>query len=377
MENANLKGQIQEKVFVTTTLQNDLWRIQGKNVLDNATTITNSITIALGMFKLDLELLSPKLLNNREAHIHYLKTTKEQADILCGIVKQARAKQPLDSALDFACCPDSSLVSGLWILQAYDREPLSAHNFVLKFLGIVRFSNDQIAKIIRYEDYQLGNITISRVYYVEGLGYNLVSVRQFCDSDLDVAFCKHTCHIHDLDGVQNQILVMALKIILFKLRIHHSTGQTRHGSRATKIKVLEGSLMFHLCFKKKQKNNPTNQKIYNKRTRLIIETIHVTFDEMTAMASKQFSSGLGPQLMTPVTLSLGLMPNPSTPYVPPTKKDWEILFQLMLDEFFSPPTSVASLVPTTVSLVFAYSTGTPSSTLVDQDAPSPRTSQTP
>ncbi|GJX44324.1 retrovirus-related pol polyprotein from transposon TNT 1-94 [Tanacetum coccineum] len=103
MENADLKGQIQEKVFVTTTLQNELRRLKGKNVLDNATTITNATTIAPGMFKLDLEPLSPKLLNNREAHIHYLKTTKEQADILRGIVEQARAKQPLDSALDFAC----------------------------------------------------------------------------------------------------------------------------------------------------------------------------------------------------------------------------------------------------------------------------------
>ncbi|GJV15678.1 hypothetical protein Tco_1361001 [Tanacetum coccineum] len=81
------KGQIQEKVFVTTILQNELRRLKGKNVLDNATTLTNATTIAPGMFKLDLEPLSPKLLNNREAHIHYLQTTKEQADILLGIVE--------------------------------------------------------------------------------------------------------------------------------------------------------------------------------------------------------------------------------------------------------------------------------------------------
>ncbi|GKC10826.1 hypothetical protein Tco_1007608 [Tanacetum coccineum] len=74
-----------------------------KYVLDNATTITNATTIASRMFKLDLEPLSTKLLNNREAHIHYLKKTKEHVDILRGIVEQAKAKQPLDSALDFAC----------------------------------------------------------------------------------------------------------------------------------------------------------------------------------------------------------------------------------------------------------------------------------
>nr|GEU29753.1 hypothetical protein [Tanacetum cinerariifolium] len=54
------------------------------------------------MFKLDLNPLSPKLLQNREAHIDYLKYTQEQDDILQGIVEQAKAKQPLDNALDFA-----------------------------------------------------------------------------------------------------------------------------------------------------------------------------------------------------------------------------------------------------------------------------------
>ncbi|GJR88595.1 retrovirus-related pol polyprotein from transposon TNT 1-94 [Tanacetum coccineum] len=55
------------------------------------------------MFKLDLEPLAPRLLQNREIHTEYLKYTQEQADILRGIVKQAKAKQPLDKELDFAC----------------------------------------------------------------------------------------------------------------------------------------------------------------------------------------------------------------------------------------------------------------------------------
>ncbi|GJS78859.1 hypothetical protein Tco_0728740 [Tanacetum coccineum] len=127
-------------------------------------------------------------------------------------------------------------------------------------------------------------------------------------------------------------------------------------------------------------------RIYNKRTRLIIETIHVDFDELTAMASEHFSLGPGPQLLTPGTLSSGLVPNPlpQTPYVPPTKKDWDTLFQPMFDEYFNPPSSVASLVPavvapdpTVVAPCPADSTGTPSSTIIDQDAPSPSTSQTP
>nr|GFA59710.1 integrase, catalytic region, zinc finger, CCHC-type, peptidase aspartic, catalytic [Tanacetum cinerariifolium] len=74
-------------------------------------------------------------------------------------------------------------------------------NFVQKFLGTVKFRNDHVAKIMGYGDYQIRNVTISRVYYVEGLGHNLFSVGQFCDSDLEVAFRKHTCFIRNLKGV--------------------------------------------------------------------------------------------------------------------------------------------------------------------------------
>ncbi|GJV05003.1 hypothetical protein Tco_1338572, partial [Tanacetum coccineum] len=74
-------------------------------------------------------------------------------------------------------------------------------NVVSKFLGTVRFGNDQIARIMGYGDYQLGNIVISRVYYIEGLGHNLFFVGQFCDEDLEVAFRKNTCFICNLEGV--------------------------------------------------------------------------------------------------------------------------------------------------------------------------------
>ncbi|GJS85749.1 hypothetical protein Tco_0752290 [Tanacetum coccineum] len=80
-----------------------------------------------------------------------------------------------------------------------DRSQLT--NFVHKFLGTVKFGNDQIAKIMGYDDYQIRNITISKVYYVEGLGHNLFSVGQLCDSDLEVAFRKHTCFVRNLEGV--------------------------------------------------------------------------------------------------------------------------------------------------------------------------------
>nr|GEY83373.1 retrovirus-related Pol polyprotein from transposon TNT 1-94 [Tanacetum cinerariifolium] len=80
-----------------------------------------------------------------------------------------------------------------------DRSQLT--NFVNKFLGIIRFRNDHVAKIMGYGDYQIGNIIISRVYYMEGLGHNLFFIRQFCDSNLEVAFRQHTCYIRNLEGV--------------------------------------------------------------------------------------------------------------------------------------------------------------------------------
>ncbi|GJW21558.1 hypothetical protein Tco_0032180 [Tanacetum coccineum] len=100
-----------------------------------------------------------------------------------------------------------------------------------------------------------------------------------------------------------------------------------------------------------------------------METIHVEFEVLTAMASEQFSSGPELQLMTPGTISSGLAqkPSPSTPYVPPTKKYWDILFQPMFDEYFQPP-RVVSRAPVTTAPIPDYTTGTPSSISIDQDA---------
>ncbi|GKG37473.1 hypothetical protein Tco_0447646, partial [Tanacetum coccineum] len=69
-------------------------------------------------------------------------------------------------------------------------------------------------------------------------------------------------------------------------------------------------------------------RIYNRRTRIITETIHVTLDELIAMASEQFSSGPGLQGMTPATSSTGLGSNPVSqqPCLPPIRDDWDQLF---------------------------------------------------
>ncbi|GJV71932.1 retrovirus-related pol polyprotein from transposon TNT 1-94 [Tanacetum coccineum] len=335
-----LKANIKRKGFCHNSIKNDLRKFKGKDIVYNATQVSNAATIAPGMYKLDLVTLAPKDKNNRETHIYYLKHTMEQAAILREIVEQVISLNPLDSAsysaykyvkliqellgYDRDTCPDihkpsEKLVAVMpinkkkivrfakpvissstsqkqlgsshtqakqttnnyvitsigvsrstkssrlkstdntkidrilsmfdarrelcflefvsdmnvssksksfkkakkkeewkpigkvfqivwWYLDSEcskhmpgDRSHLT--NFVHKFLGIVKFDNDQIAKIMGYGDYQIGNITILRVYYVEGLGHNLFFVGQFCDSDLEVAFRKHTCFVCNLEGI--------------------------------------------------------------------------------------------------------------------------------------------------------------------------------
>ncbi|GJV10217.1 retrovirus-related pol polyprotein from transposon TNT 1-94 [Tanacetum coccineum] len=104
------------------------------------------------------------------------------------------------------------------------------------------------------------------------------------------------------------------------------------------------------------------------------------FDELTAMAFEHSSSGPALHEMTLATISSALVLNspPSTPFVPPSRTDWDILFQPLFDELLNPPSSVDRPAPEViapiaevVSLEPAASSGSPSSTTVDQDAPSP------
>ncbi|GJZ20588.1 hypothetical protein Tco_0557178 [Tanacetum coccineum] len=97
-------------------------------------------------------------------------------------------------------------------------------NFVEKYLGTVRFGNDQFAPILGYGDLVQGNITIKRVYYVEGLNHNLFSVGQFCDADLEVAFRKSTCFVRDLQG--NDLLTGNHGTDLYTISLQETTSST-------------------------------------------------------------------------------------------------------------------------------------------------------
>nr|GEV74824.1 putative reverse transcriptase domain-containing protein [Tanacetum cinerariifolium] len=78
---------------------------------------------------------------------------------------------------------------------------LAGNPNMFMFLGTVRFENDHVAAILGFGDLQWRNILITRVYFVEGLGHNLFSVGQFCDSDLKVAFRRNACFVKNLEGV--------------------------------------------------------------------------------------------------------------------------------------------------------------------------------
>nr|GEW32800.1 integrase, catalytic region, zinc finger, CCHC-type, peptidase aspartic, catalytic [Tanacetum cinerariifolium] len=211
----------------------------------------------------------------------------------------------------------------LWYLDSgcskhMTRDRTRLMNFVKKFIGTVRFGNDHFGAIMGYGDYVIGDSVISRVYYIEGLRHNLFSVGQFCDFDLEVTFRKHSCYVRDTDGVE-----------LIK------------GSRGSNFKDL-GKLQPTADIRIFVGYAPSRKgyRIYNKRTRRIMETIHVQFNELTEpMAYVHLNTGPTPIFLTPGHISSGLVPNPvpATPYVPPTNKDREILFQLMFDEYLEPP----------------------------------------
>nr|GEV01936.1 hypothetical protein [Tanacetum cinerariifolium] len=226
-----------------------------------------------------------------------------------------------------------------------DRSQLT--NFVNKFLGIVKSGNDHVAKIMCYGDYKIGNVAISKVYFVEGLGYNLFSVGQFCDSDLEVGISHETsvARSPQQNGVverRNRMLIEAAHTIknLGKLQPKADIG------------IFIGYAPTKKAF-----------RIYNRRTRRIVKTIHVDFDELTTMVSEQSSSRSALHEMTPATISSGLVPKPtsSTPFVPPVDP--------------SAPEVIAPLAEV-IPLEQAESTRSPFSTTVNQDAPSPSKSQT-
>ncbi|GKD33657.1 integrase, catalytic region, zinc finger, CCHC-type containing protein [Tanacetum coccineum] len=232
--------------------------------------------------------------------------------------------------------------------------PLSSS---LVMTGTVRFGNDQIARIMGYGDYQLGNVIISRVYYVEGLGHNLFSVGQFCDADLEVAFRKNTCFIRNLEGVD--LLSGSRDTNLYTISLDD---------------MLKSSPIYLLS-----KASKTKSWLWHRRLS------HLNFGTLNKLATDGLARGIprlkfqkdhfsepGLQYMTPATSCTGLISKPVSqqPCIPPNRDDWDRLFQPMFDEYFNPPTITVSPVPVANAPRAVDLANLPVSTSIDQDAPS-------
>ncbi|GKF70676.1 hypothetical protein Tco_0203733 [Tanacetum coccineum] len=96
--------------------------------------------------------------------------------------------------------------------------------FIEKFIGTDRFGNDHFAAITGYGDYVQGNIIVSHVYYVEGLGHNLFSVGQFYDGDLEVAFHSNTYYMRNLEG--DDLLTGARESNLYTISISNMAASS-------------------------------------------------------------------------------------------------------------------------------------------------------
>nr|GEZ61074.1 retrovirus-related Pol polyprotein from transposon TNT 1-94 [Tanacetum cinerariifolium]GEZ61080.1 retrovirus-related Pol polyprotein from transposon TNT 1-94 [Tanacetum cinerariifolium] len=212
----------------------------------------------------------------------------------------------------------------------------------IEYVGTVRLENDQIAKIMGYSDYQLGNVTISKILrdYYENVGIT---------HETSVA-C--TSQQNGIVKRRNRTLVEVARTMLIF-------------SKAPLFLCAEA--VSTTCY------TQNHSLIRSAITRTPYELMHDKQPDLLYL--HVFGS-----LCYPINDSedLGIVPNPipHPPYVPPTKNDWDVLFQLMFDEFFNPSPSVVSLVPVAAARRPIDPTGSFVSTSLEQGTPSASTSST-
>nr|GEZ13256.1 integrase, catalytic region, zinc finger, CCHC-type, peptidase aspartic, catalytic [Tanacetum cinerariifolium] len=277
----------------------------------------------------------------------------------------------------FCCC--SKHMTG-------DRSRLM--NFVKKFIKTVRLGNDHFGAIMGYGDYMIGDSVISRVYYVEGLGHNLFSVRQFCDADMEVAFRKHSCYVQDTDGVRGSNLYTVLvedmmksspicllckasknKSWLWHHRLNHLNFGTINDlaeAVATACYTQNRSLIHT------RHNKTSYELVHNKKPGLTFSETLVLFVilQMTAKILENYNQ----QFILEYSLVMH-QAGKTDKFKACTKfsswnKDLEILFQPMFNEYLKPPHVERPVFPASTVQAPINSVGTPSSTTIDQDAPS-------
>nr|GEU34226.1 hypothetical protein [Tanacetum cinerariifolium] len=395
--------------------------------LKNDAPMNKAKIIAPRMFKLDLEPLAPKVLKNKDAHIDYIKYAREHADTLYEIVKHARSLRPLDSNLDSAFVGAENLplmldkaMYNLWEIRMLmyikrkknDRMMLeSIKNGPLVYPAIEEDGQIRKKRVkfmkgteLSYQEREcklyneFDKFTSSQSFAGAGTKENVTSLRgNNAARKARVVKCyngqgkghmarkcthpkrpRNTAWFKEkmlLGQAQESGQVLDEEQLAFLTDDLDSYDLDCDDISSTKAVLMANLLSYDSDFLSEvpqdesyQNNDVLNQRMQEMQS---FEQYHVDYvldTGITTMASEQFSSRSRPHLLILGTLSSGLVPNPPslTPYVPPTKKDWDTLFQPMFDEYFNLSPSIASLIPVVVAPDPVDSIGSPSSTSVDQ-----------
>nr|GEV35716.1 integrase, catalytic region, zinc finger, CCHC-type, peptidase aspartic, catalytic [Tanacetum cinerariifolium] len=252
-------------------------------------------------------------------------------------------------------------------------------NFVWKFMGTVFFENDHVAVILGFGDLRWGNILITRVYFVEGLGHNLFSVGKFCDLNLEVAFRRNACFVRNLKGVdmlkgdRSTNLIQSI-FMKWPLHLQSVSWPVLLPLSLPKFKYHKE----HLCppcdqGKSKRASHPP-KPVPNSRQRLHL--LHMDLCGPMRIASinekrdgfEQRSSKPKLQSMTSGQISLGL----DLTYAPstitsqqPTEGELDLLFEVMYDDYIGGQPSATVRTVSTAQEPQVRQTSTSSTTIAD------------
>nr|GFA26422.1 retrovirus-related Pol polyprotein from transposon TNT 1-94 [Tanacetum cinerariifolium] len=162
--------------------------------------VNNNRVIAPGMFR-----INPSKTSREEKHVPNIVSASARTKPITVLQPHVFTRKDVNSKLNGLSSTGVIQIS-LWCVDSGCSKHMTGNlklfiNFVRKFMGTVRFGNDHVAAILGFGDLQWGNILITKVYFIEGLGHNLFSIGQFCDSDLEVAFRRNACFVRNLEGV--------------------------------------------------------------------------------------------------------------------------------------------------------------------------------
>ncbi|GJX13233.1 putative ribonuclease H-like domain-containing protein [Tanacetum coccineum] len=397
VEISDLNASLQEKVLVIIALKNELRKLKGKDLANNAVTKN---TIAPEMLKIDVEPIAPRLLNNRTAHSDYLRHTQEQATILREVVEQG-SQNPLNNSLDSALKPSTSAsgsqTSGNTKKDKIQQTPSSTQkNKVEAHFRTVKSSlknKNCVMEPNRTANVQHSKLNAdSELLCVKCNGCMLSDNHDLCVLDFINDMNAHA-KSKSIKKIGNACPLTRITTIAEVPLRKPTTLETntpkpvvtlvysrKHRKSKTNVPVSKPKII---------KSIPANNKEPNKYWRSIVSDVpSSSLDECRSrgnnlytlslgdmMASADNTSGPAPQRKEKCTLQCALSSK--------EEKSSHLLFQPLFDELLNPPSSIDRPAPEVIALIAevvapepAASTGSPSSTTVDQDAPSPSNSQT-